>query len=239
MQNTYLYTQDSEQTALSNKPHFPHISIHLIGAVTWHHNRHLSLTSGRCFTECVLPLCHVPVPFLAWQPFRLLLEHKTSQKKTKQTYLVNLAELKTSRTLAMVSHCCTCQCYGEQRNICSSILCQGSSESWGCKFPSYFLAVPQPSRAKWIKWPMLVWKWVIKKFCLGLTAPQPYNISHIPAGFHVDFTTLLFCQWPAVRQFCRFQIMITASTDLLAWWRWSQTTASCWVGSDKIPHRSQ
>lgn len=65
LQTEHLYIQGSEQTTLSDKPHFPHISIHLTGAVTWHHNRHLSLASVRCFTECVLPVCHFPVPFLA------------------------------------------------------------------------------------------------------------------------------------------------------------------------------
>lgn len=78
-------------------------------------------------------------------------------------------------------------------------------------------------------------KWIIKKFCPDFTASsQIHSISHIPAGFPMVFTTILFFQWPAVRQFCRFQIMITPSTGQLAWWRWNQTTASCWVGSNKI-----
>lgn len=116
-QSTYLYLQGFEQTALSDEPQFSHISIHLTGAVTWHHNTCLSLTSVRCFTECVLLLSHFPVHFLAWHPLRLLFRHKASQKKLKQTYFVNLAGLKTSRTLVMVSHCCTCHCYAEQRNF--------------------------------------------------------------------------------------------------------------------------
>lgn len=116
-QSAYLYLQGFEQTALSDKPQFSHISNHLTGAVTWHRNTCLSLTSVRCFTECVLLLCHFPAPFLAWHPVRLLLGHKTSQKKPKQAYFVNLAGLETSRTLAMVSHCCNCHCYGKQRNF--------------------------------------------------------------------------------------------------------------------------
>lgn len=65
---------------------------------------------------CVTALSF-PAPFLAWHPLRLLLGHKTSQKKPKQAYFVNLAGLETSRTLAMVSHCCNCHCYGKQRNF--------------------------------------------------------------------------------------------------------------------------
>lgn len=77
-------------------------------------------------------------------------------------------------------------------------------------------------------------KWIIKKFCPDFTASQIYSVSHFPADFPIVFTAVLFFQWPAVRQFCRFQIMITASAGQLAWQRWSQTTASCWVGSNKI-----
>lgn len=52
----------------SDDPQFSHISIHLTATMTWYHNMCLSLTSVRCFPECLLLLCHFPVPFLAWHP---------------------------------------------------------------------------------------------------------------------------------------------------------------------------
>lgn len=136
---------------MSDDPQFSHISIHLMGTVTWYHNTCLSLTSVGCSPECLLLLCHFPVPFLAWHPLRLLLTHKTSQRQPKPTYFVNPAGLKTSRTLAMVTHWGTCH-YMQSKEILASILCQGSSESQGCKFPFCFLTMPQLSRGKWIKW---------------------------------------------------------------------------------------
>lgn len=101
----------------ADEPQFSHVSINLTGAVTWHHNTCLSLTSVRYFTEIVLLLCHFPVLFLAWHTLKHLLRPKTSWKKPEQTYFVDLAGLETSRTLAMVSHYCTCHCYEEQSNF--------------------------------------------------------------------------------------------------------------------------
>lgn len=88
---------------MSDDPQFSHISLHLTGTMTWYHNKCLSLTSVGCFPECLLLLCHFPVPFLAWHPLRLFLTHKTSQRQPKPTYFLNPAGLKTSRILAMVT----------------------------------------------------------------------------------------------------------------------------------------
>ena len=61
------------------------------------------------------------------------------------------------------------------------------------------------------------------------------DILYLPHScrFSCHFYYSCFFQWPAVRQFSRLQIT-TASAGQLAWQRWSQTTAFCWVGRNKI-----
>lgn len=57
----------------------------------------------------------------------------------------------------------------QSKEILGSILCWGSSESQACKFPSCFLTVPQPSRAKVNEIADAGQKQIIKKFCPDFT----------------------------------------------------------------------
>lgn len=98
---------------------------------------------------------------------------------------------------------------------------------------------------------------IIRKFCPDLNTSQICSISHICAGLLIVFTTLLVFHWPAVKQFCRLYIMITASTHhwpgwddvklLLpagwtatkflhrSWWKWSGGTVFCSLSCLDVP----